>query len=161
MQLARAVHLDESDRLVFERPARTGEWCIPGGFAFADVDPHALAGKKKQAFSNGWMGVETFGRVSLVAIARIEEAEAARLMDGLAQHFVEAYGAPDLAAARLVAEEQILDMADLCADHDQNTLLAVSREATEGGIRETFRSIPAPEADLSQFAVHGDAEPGV
>lgn len=155
MQMARAVHLDESDTLVFERPARTGEWCIPGGFAFADADPEALSGKKKQAFSNGWLGIETFGRVSLVAIARIEEAEAARLVESLARHFVEAYGAPDLAAARPVAEEQVSDMAELCADHDQNTLLAVSREMTEAGVRETFRSIPAPEADLGQFAVHG------
>ncbi len=158
MQLARAVHLDESDMLVFERPARTGEWCIPGGFAFADLDADRLEAKKKQAFSNGWLGIETFGRVSLVAIARIEEAEAARLVDTLARHFVEAYGAPDIAAARPVAEEQVLDMADLCADHDQNTLLAVSREMTGAGVRETFRSIPAPEADLSQLAVHGDAE---
>ncbi len=158
MQLARAVHLDESDTLVFERPARTGEWCIPGGFAFADLGPEPLEGKAKQAFSNGWLGVETFGRVSLVAIARIEPAEMARLVDGLARHFVAAYGAPDVEAARPVAQEQIEDMADLCADHDQNTLLAVSREMTASGVRETFRSIPAPEADLSQFAVHGDSE---
>ncbi len=156
MFLARAVHLDESDTLVFDRPARTGEWCIPGGFEFADLGPAPLEGKAKQAFSNGWLGVETFGRVSIVAIARIEAAEAARLVDNLARHFVEAYGAPDVEAARPVAQEQIEDMAELCADHDQNTLLAVSRELTEAGVRETFRSIPAPEADLSQFAVHGE-----
>ncbi len=158
MQLARAVHLDESDTLVFERPARTGEWCIPGGFAFADWGPDRLQGKARQAFSNGWLGVETFGRVSLVAVARIETGEVARLVDALARHFVEVFGAPDIESARPVAQEQIKDMADLCADHDQNTLLAVSREMSEAGVRETFRSIPAPEADLSQFAVHGDQD---
>ena len=156
MRLARAVHLDESDQLVFDRPARTGEWCIPGGFAFADWTDAQLQGKAKQAFSNGWLGVETFGRVSLVVISRIEQAEVARLVEGLAHHFVEAYGAPDVDSARPVALEQIEDMVDLCADHDENTLLAVSREMTDAGVREAFRSIPAPEADLSQFAVHGD-----
>jgi hypothetical protein len=158
MQMARAVHLDESDTLVFPRAARTGEWCIPGGFAFADWSEAQLTGKDKQAFSNGWLGVETFGRVSLVAISRIEAAEVARLIDGLARHFVEAYGAPDAETARPVAQEQIEDMLDLCADHDANTLLAVSREMTEAGVREVFRSIPAPEADLTQFAVHGDPD---
>ncbi|SPJ25154.1 DUF6505 family protein [Palleronia abyssalis] len=158
MQLARAVHLDESDTLVFEQPARTGEWCIPGGFAFADWSKAQLEGKKKQAFSNGWLGVETFGRVSLVAVARIEPGEVERLTGSLARHFVKVYGAPDEASAMPVAREQILDMVDLCADHDANTLLAVSREMTDAGVRETFRSIPAPEADLSQFAVHGDTE---
>ena len=99
MQLARAVHLDESDTLVFERPARTGEWCIPGGFEFADWTEAQLEGKRKQAFSNGWLGVETFGRVSLVVISRISESELARLVDGLAHHFVTDYGAPDAEGA--------------------------------------------------------------
>ena len=157
MRLARAVHLDESDTLVFAQPARTGEWCIPGGFAFSDWTEAQLEGKAKQAFSNGWLGVETFGRVSLVAIARIEAAEIDRLTDSLAGHFVSTYGAPNLEAARPVAREQIMDMVELCADHDENTLLAVSRELTDAGVRETFRSIAAPEADLSQFAVHGDS----
>ena len=157
MRLARAVHLDESDTLVFAQPARTGEWCIPGGFAFSDWTEAQLEGKAKQAFSNGWLGVETFGRVSLVAIARIEAGEIDRLTDSLAGHFVSTYGAPNLEAARPVAREQIMDMVELCADHDENTLLAVSRELTDAGVRETFRSIAAPEADLSQFAVHGDS----
>ena len=41
------------------------------------------------------------------------------------------YGAPNLEAARPVAREQIMDMVELCADHDENTLLAVSRELTD------------------------------
>lgn len=157
MRLARAVHLDESDTLVFAQPARTGEWCISGGFAFSNWTDAQLTGKDKQAFSNGWLGVETFGRVSLVVIARVEESEIERLTDSLAGHFVAVYGAPDLDAARPAAREQLMDMVDLCADHDDNTLLAVSREMTEAGVREAFRSIPAPEADLSQLAVHGDS----
>lgn len=32
MKLARAIHLDDSDRNVFFNPARTGAWAISGGF---------------------------------------------------------------------------------------------------------------------------------
>lgn len=156
MHLARAVHLDESDTMVFEQPARTGEWCIPGGFEFANWTSEYIQGQAKQAFTNGWLGVETFGRVSIVAVARIEENETARLISDLARHFVQNYGAPDEESARPVAQDQIEDMADLCADHDPNTLLAVTREMTDSGVRESFRAIAPPDADLSQIAVHGE-----
>ncbi len=34
MKLARAIHLDDSDRNVFFSPARTGEWCLSGASSF-------------------------------------------------------------------------------------------------------------------------------
>ena len=52
MKLARAIHFDESDTRVFHSPARTGEWCISGGFEFSNWSDADLAGKAKQAFSN-------------------------------------------------------------------------------------------------------------
>ena len=64
--LARAIHFDESDRNVFHAPARTGEWCVSGGFEFSNWSEGDLTGKARQAFANGWMGVETFGRVTFV-----------------------------------------------------------------------------------------------
>jgi hypothetical protein len=36
MMLARAIHFDESDMNVFHSSARTGEWCISGGFEFSN-----------------------------------------------------------------------------------------------------------------------------
>ena len=39
-------------------------------------------------------------------------------------------------------------MADLCDEHDDNTLLVVSRELTEAGVKETFRIIDPEEAGL-------------
>ena len=62
MKLARAIHFDESDQRVFHSPARTGEWCIAGGFEFSNWTDADLTGKARQAFSNGWLGLETFGR---------------------------------------------------------------------------------------------------
>ena len=48
--LARAIHFDESDRNVFHTPARTGEWCVSGGFEFSNWSEGDLTGKARQAF---------------------------------------------------------------------------------------------------------------
>lgn len=158
MKLARAIHFDESDTRVYHSPARTGEWCISGGFEFSNWSEADLAGKQRQAFSNGWLGLETFGRVTFVAVTQIEQAELERLTDALAQHFMEIYGAPDLASARPVAQEEIAQMAEMCEDHAPNTLLTVARELSDAGVRETYRSIEAQDAGLDQFAIHGQLD---
>lgn len=154
MLLARAIHFDESDQRVYFNPARTGEWAISGGFEFSNWSEADLTGKARQAFANGWLGVETFGRVTFVAVTTIEPAEIEALTDALAQHFVDVYGAPSLEAARPVASEEIAHMADLCAEHEANTLLTVARELTDAGVKEQFRSIAPADAELEQFAVH-------
>jgi len=157
-KLARAIHFDESDMRVFARPARTGEWCISGGFEFSDWSEADLSGQARQAFANGWLGLETGGRATFVAVTAIEPAEIERLTGLLADHFVRDYGAPSPEAARPVAEAEIADMIELCAEHAPNTLITVSRELTAEGVREAFRVIVPREADIVQFAVHGDAE---
>lgn len=158
MKLARAVHLDDSDRLVFHCPARTGEWCISGGFEFSNWVEADLTGKARQSFSNGWLGVETFGRVTFVAVARIEQAELDDLAAVLAAHFVQVYGAPGLDQARVVAMDELNHMLELCEDADENTLLSVQRELTDAGVREGYRTIEPQDAGLEQFAVHGSLD---
>ena len=158
MKLARAIHFDTSDMNVFHAPARTGEWCISGGFEFSNWTEADLTGKQRQAFANGWLGIETFGRVSFVAVTQMTEVERTALVEGLAQHFVEVYGAPGPEAARGVAEDEIAQMMDMCEEHAPNTLLTVARELTEAGVRESFRVIEAQEADIMQFAVHGSLD---
>ena len=161
MKLARAIHVDESDTRVFHNSARTGEWCISGGFEFSNWGEADLVGKARQAFANGWMGCETFGRVSFVAVTQIEPQERDTLATLLAHHFVDIYGAPSVEAALDVAREEIDQMVELCADHAPNTLLTVARELTPAGVKEAYRVIEAQEADINQFAVHGslDEEP--
>lgn len=154
MLLARTIHFDDSDSLVFARPAQTGEWAIPGGFEFSNWTEADLVGKARQAFANGWLGLESFGRGTLVAVAQVEPAEAEALITGLADHFVAIYGAPDQEAARAVAADEIAFMADLCADHAPNTLLSVSRTLTEAGIKEAFSAIRPADAALDQVAIH-------
>ena len=158
MKLARAIHFDESDQRVFHSPARTGEWCISGGFEFSNWSEGDLVGRAKQAFSNGWLGAETYGRVSFVAVTQMEPAEYEALVQGLAQHFVDMYGAPSIDAARPVAEAEIAHMAELCDEHAPNTLLTVSRELTEAGVKEAFRVIEPQEADMALLAVHGSLD---
>ncbi|WP_299405551.1 DUF6505 family protein [uncultured Roseobacter sp.] len=161
MKLARAIHFDDSDTRVFHSPARTGEWCISGGFEFSNWSDGDLTGKAKQAFTNGWMGVETFGRASFVAVTQIEENERDAIAAVLAQHFVDIYGAPSVEAAMGVAMEEISQMVALCEDQEFNTLLTVTRELTDAGVKESYRVIEPQDAGIEQFAIHGslDDEP--
>jgi hypothetical protein len=156
--LARAIHFDDSDRNVFHAPARTGEWCISGGFEFSNWSEGDLAGKARQAFANGWLGVETFGRVTFVAVTKVEPFEVEAIVLQLAHHFVDIYGAPDAAAARPVAEEEVAQMMALCADQPPNMLLTVARELTDSGVRESYSYIQPQEAGIDQFAVHGSLD---
>ncbi len=158
MNLARVIHLDESDRNVFFSPARTGEWALSGGFEFSNWGQADLVGKARQAFANGWLGLETFGRATFVAVTRIEAAELDALETALAEHFVSVYGAPSVDQARGVAREELTHMADLCDEHAPNTILTVVRELTEAGVREQFRAIRSEDADLGQFAIHATPE---
>jgi len=158
MKLARAIHFDESDQRVFASPARTGEWCISGGFEFSNWTDGDLVGKARQAFSNGWFGLETGGRVTFVAVTVVEDGEVETLAHSLANHFVTYYGAPSVEAALPVAQEELSQMAELCEDHAPNTLLTVARELTDAGVREAFRVIEAQAAGLEQFAIHGSLD---
>ena len=158
MKLARAIHFDESDQRVFHSPARTGEWCVSGGFEFSNWTEGDLTGKARQAFSNGWLGIETFGRATFVAVTQVEQAEVDALATALAQHFVTYYGAPDIEAARGVAQEELQHMMELCEEQDPNTLLTVQRELTTAGVNEAFRSIEPQAAGLDQFAIHGSLD---
>lgn len=159
MKLARVIRLDESDLNVFETPGEAGEWAISGAFEFSDWTSDHLKGKPRQAFSNGWLGLSTYGRSTFVAVARITEAEYEGLVTDLAQYFVARYGAPDIEAARPVAAQELDHMRGMCDDQVDNALLVVSRELEETGVREQFRVIPPSDAPLEVFAVHGDVDP--
>lgn len=160
MKLARAVHFDESDMNVMHIPARTGEWCISGGFEFSNFTQGDLVGKTRQAFANGWLGLETFGRTTFVAVTQMEPFERDALAKLLADHFVERYGAPDRQAALPVADEELRQMMELCDEHESGTVLTVARDLTEAGVRETFRVIERQSAALDQFAIHGSLDEG-
>lgn len=154
LKLARTIHFDESDQQVFARPAATGEWAVSGGFEFSNWTDADLTGKARQAFANGWMGIGSFGRATIVAVAQVSEAEISEATQALADHMLEVYGAPSPEVAYVAASHEIEFMQELCEDQDPNTLLAINRELTEAGVKEQFRAIKPQDADIAQVAVH-------
>ncbi len=156
MKFARVIRLDQSDVEVFREAAEPGEWAIPGTFAYSNWTEGDLTGQAAQEFAHGWLGLTSFGRASVVAVSPITEAERDELVDILAFHFAESWGAPSIDAARPVAEQEIAHMQDMCAEHPENTLMVVTRELSEAGVKDKFRMIPPQGASLDVFAVHGD-----
>ena len=156
MKLARIIRLDGSDVEIFDQAAEPGEWAIPGTFAFSNWTEDDLTGQNKQAFTHGWLGLTSFARGTVVAVTSITEAEWDQLIERLAFHFTESWGAPNLDAARPVASEEIAQMTALCEDHPENTLIIVERSLTDAGVRDKFRLVPPQGASLETFAVHGD-----
>lgn len=140
MRFLRTIRLDASDVEVFVRAAAPGEWAVPGAFAFAHTPPEDLRGKTGQAFAHGFLGTESFGWSTLVAVAKITTDELETVVEALARHFVECCGAPSIEAARSAARAEVAFAQSLC-EAKVNTLIAVERALGEDGIVERFRTI--------------------
>jgi hypothetical protein len=164
MKLLRTIRLDPSDTFVFERAAEPGEWAVSGAFEFWDRDPTAFEGKARTAFRSGFLGLPSLGRSTLVQIVEAREDERAAAVDLLVQCLLASFGAPDLAAARAAAEEEI-ESAAAIATQPQDTLIAVHRTYENGEIREAFRSLrprggPKPLRAFSFLDVEENEEAG-
>jgi len=165
MKLLRTIRLDASDTFVFEKPAEPGEWAVSGVFAFWDRDPTTLEGKARSAFRGGFLGIESLGWSTLVQIVEASEADRAQLVDKLSRQLMHHFGAPDLAAARGAAEEEVAFAESLCSQ-PQDTLIAVHRSFDNGEVRESFRTLrprngakPARAFSFLEVEVEDDAQP--
>jgi hypothetical protein len=78
------------------------------------------------------------------------------MIERLAQQLLEKFGAPDLNAARVAAEEEVAFAASLC-DHPPQTLLAVQRSVENGEIRERFRTLKPRETASGADRLHAHA----
>jgi len=147
-KLPRTLRLDPSDTFVFAHAAEPGEWAVTGSFLFLDSDPAELTGKARAAFRSGFAGVRSLGFSTLVVVSEASEAERAEAVEMLARHILERFGAPDLAAARGAAEEEIAVAASLC-QLPVGSVVAMHRTAEHGEIRENFRTLHqrAPGSD--------------
>lgn len=143
MHFPRVVRLDDSDERVYDAAADPGEWAVPGAFVFLEVELENEDGKTREAFRHGFLGVESFGWSTLVTVDEISLAEYAAVVERLAQHFVRRYKAPDIAAARQMAEAEAAFAVSIC-EHPRHTLLALDREIGEDGIVENFRVVRQP-----------------
>jgi hypothetical protein len=139
MRLPRALRLDASDSFVFTRAAEPDEWCVVGTFAFAQAG--SLEGKALAAFRSGFLGVDSAGWTTLVAVGEASPAQVAGATEALAATLVARFGCPDLATARAAAAEEIAYAADVCGEHPANTVIALARTQEGGAIRERFRTL--------------------
>ncbi|MEM8837007.1 MAG: DUF6505 family protein [Pseudomonadota bacterium] len=145
MKLFKTIHFDQSDANVYEAVAGSDEWAVSGAFAFSNASPDTLSGKAKQAFSNGFLSLEGFGRATFVTIAQITRDEERALVDKLSQHFVDHYGAPDLRAAKPAAQAELEFARSTCAGEPVNTVFTVRRHFDDdGNIKEEYRIVTPP-----------------
>jgi hypothetical protein len=164
----KTIRFDASDTFAFPLAAEPDEWAISGAFAFNDLPAEELKGKTRQAFANGFLGLTSFGHATFASVANMTDAEHAALVDRLARHFIDSYGAPDMDAARQAALEETVFISDLVDGCLINTLFCVSRSIDDDGrIVESFRKLErridggpiylAPEDNPDQKATKNDA----
>ena len=139
--MPRTIRLDGSDDATFPKAAGDGEWAVSGAFTFADAPEDELIGKWLQAFRNGFLSTESFGWSSFVTVAPVSDLEYEQIVTRLSHHFVEHYGAPDLAHALPVARKEAEFAGSLCVDFPANTLITVERAMTTEGLKESFRRV--------------------
>jgi hypothetical protein len=150
-RLLRTIRLDPSDAFVFDPAAAPGEWAVPGAFMFWDGDPAALSGRARQAFRSGFLGLTSFGWSTLAVVVAARAEERAGAVESLARFLLERHGAPDLAAARGAAEDEIA-FAESLARQPEQTLVALHRTlGPDGAVREQFRTF-ARQAEAREAA---------
>jgi len=156
LKFPRTIRLDPSDTFVFERAAEPGEWAVSGAFVFWNQDPASLGQKQRVALRSGFLGIDSLGWSTLAIVTEATEADRQAMVGRLASQLLEKFGAPDLAAARLAAEEEVAFAASLC-DHPPQTLLAVQRSIENGEIRERFRTLKPRQAEAGADRLHAHA----
>ena len=165
-KLLRAIRLDASDTFVFERAAAPNEWVVSGSFLFWDQDVSRLQGRAKSAFRSGFLGLGSNGWTTLAVVVEATADEREAALASLSAYLMAEQGAPDMAAARAAAADEI-DFAENLAQHPLQTLVAVHRSLTaDGEISEQFRTFHAADAkqavaqpcSAGAFAVVEDGE---
>ena len=144
MRLLRTIRLDPSDRFIFAKAAEPGEWAVSGVFMLPDADPASLAARERAAFRGGFLGIPSLGWSTLVQVVDAGPGDREAAVELLAQCLSAHFGAPDPAAARAAAAEEI-DFAGSLCDHPPGTLIALQRTYEDGAVRESFRTLRLPD----------------
>lgn len=144
MKLLRTIRLDPSDTFIFTNAAEPGEWAVSGAFMFPDTDPASLAARERAAFRSGFLSIPSLGWSTLAQVVDVGPDDHVAAVELLAQCLHAHFGAPDLAAARAAAAEEIDFAASLC-DHPPGTLIALQRTYENGAVRESFRTLRLPD----------------
>lgn len=156
LKLPRTIRLDPSDTFVFEHAAEPGEWAVSGAFVFWDRDFESLGQKQRVALRSGFLGVDSLGWSTLAVVTEATDAEFRAVIERLAAQLMDKFGAPDMAAARVAAEEEVAFASSLC-DHPPQTILAVQRTVENGEIRERFRTLRPRQSEPGADRLHSHA----
>jgi hypothetical protein len=156
LKLPRTIRLDPSDTFVFERAAEPGEWAVSGAFVFWNRDLANLGQKQRVALRSGFLGIDSLGWSTLAIVTEASEKDRQAMVECLAGRLLEKFGAPDVAAARLAAEEEVAFAASIC-DPPPQTLLAVQRSVENGEIRERFRTLKPRDTAGAADPLHAHA----
>ena len=145
MKFLKTIQIDPSDIHVFEHASGSGEWAIAGGFSFAGITESDLTGKVRQAFSNGFLSLESFGHSTFTVVANIKEADVENLVTQLAKHLTDHYGAPTPEDANKAAKGEVSFITDMCEEIPINSVFTLMRTLDDDGeIKEEFRIVDAP-----------------
>ena len=154
IKLLRTVRFDNSDDNVYDAAAAPDEWAISGAFAFANLEPDEISGKIRQAFANGFLGVDSLGRSTFATVSEATGDVRTTIEHRLADLFVREFGAPGLSEAIPAARDELDFVSDLCAEVPINTIFTVRRRFDEEGcIREEFRKITPPSGELQHARI--------
>jgi len=144
MKILKTIRVDDSDKNIFDQPAEPGEIAITGSFAFSDKVFSELDRKGKIAYQSAWLGIGSFGNSTFVEVQEVEESDLDQAQQKLAVYFVQNFGAPSIADALPVAQDELNYSVSLC-EFDAGTILAIERTDTPEGIKESIRMISQPE----------------
>jgi hypothetical protein len=150
MKFAKTIRFDKSDLNIFPLASEEGELAVVGTFNFYNLKQQDLNGKIKQAFSNGFMGCNTFGYSTFVSLVNISKKELQQLKIDLGKYLVDNFGAPTKEMAEKAATEEINFMLDLCKNHEIGSLLSLTRTWEDEGIKEKFRNLPKADSCSEQ-----------
>jgi hypothetical protein len=153
VRFLRALRLDDSDDEIYPRAASAGEWVVPGSFVFTfnERSPEQLDTGERSAFRHGFLGLPSFGWSTLAVVAELPDAERRQILERLARHFVEQYGAPDTEAALVEARKEVEFCESLCSA-EVNTVLSVQRDWVDGEVKEAYR-VHRPRSDWESAPV--------
>ena len=157
MKLPKTIRLDISDQNTFPLAAEAGEWAVTGTFSFSGLNAEGMSNKEQLAFRNGWLGLGSFGRASLVQVSPVSEDEYEQIVRALAAHLHCDYNAPDMMAALDAARIEVSDAEGIC-NHPPGTMLAIDRELTDEGIVERIHVIPPGHDDHARIWTIEDDE---
>ena len=90
------------------------------------------------------LGIASLGWSTLVQVVDASGSDRAAAVEQLAAQLCARFGAPDLAAARAAASEELSFAASL-AEHAPGTLIAMHRSVEDGEMREQFRTLQRRE----------------